>query len=115
VPIERITSLEISRGKSRSGGAGRGVFIGTPIGAALGLMAASSDASNRTSWNYETGRIDTLSRAEIVIYTAASGALIGAAIGALVPKERWERFDLAPRTGMDPRRRRMEVGLSIGY
>jgi hypothetical protein len=115
VPIERITSLEISRGKSRSMGAGRGVFIGTPIGAVLGLIAASSDASDRTYWNYDNGRIDTLSRGELVIYTAATGALIGAAVGALIPKERWERFDLAPRTGMDPRRRRMELGVSIGY
>jgi hypothetical protein len=35
--------------------------------------------------------------------------------GALVPKERWERFDLAPRTGMDPRRRRVELGISFAY
>jgi hypothetical protein len=115
VPIDRITSLEISRGKSRSGGAGRGVFIGTPIGAVLGLIAASSDASDRTYWDYQSGRMDTLSRGELVLYSAATGALIGAAVGALIPKERWERFDLAPRTGVDPRRRRMQLGFSVGY
>jgi hypothetical protein len=114
VPLDRITSLEISRGKSRSGGAGRGVFIGAPIGAVIGLLA-SGNASDRTYFNYDNGRIDTLSRAELTIYMAATGALIGAAIGALVPKERWERFDLVPRTGVDPRRRRMELGVSIGY
>jgi hypothetical protein len=115
VPIDRITSFEISRGKSRSGGAGRGVVIGAPIGAVLGLVAASSDMSSRTYWNSDRGRIDTLSRAELVVYTAASTALLGAAIGALVPKERWVPFDLAPRTGVDPRRRRMELGLSLRY
>lgn len=115
VPIERITSLEISRGKSRSAGAGRGVFIGTLTGVVLGIVAAASDEENRTYFDYEQGRRDTLSRGEVIGYTAFTGAVIGAAIGALVPKERWERFDLAPRTGIDPRRRRMELGVSIGY
>jgi hypothetical protein len=115
VPIDRITSVEISRGKSRSAGAGRGVAIGAPIGAVLGLISASSGESYRTYWNSSEGRIDTLSRAEIVVYSAATGALLGAAIGALIPKERWVRFDLAPRTGVDPRRRRTELGLSVRY
>src|SRR5689334_24380552 len=38
VPIDRITALDISHGKSRSAGAGRGVAIGTPIGLVLGLV-----------------------------------------------------------------------------
>jgi hypothetical protein len=115
VPIDRITSFEISRGKSRSAGAGRGVAIATPIGAVLGLISAASGESNRTYWNSSEGRIDTLSRAEIVVYSAATGALLGAAIGALIPKERWVRFDLAPRTGVDPWRRRMELGVRLAY
>jgi hypothetical protein len=115
VPIDRITVFEISHGKSRSAGAGRGVAIGTPIGAVLGLVAASSDASNRTYWDYNSGRMDTLSRGEIVLYTAATGALLGAAIGALVPKERWERFDVAPRTGIDWRGGRTQLGLRLTY
>lgn len=115
VPIDRITALEISRGKSRAAGAGRGVGVGGIVGLALGLVAAVSDEETRTYFNYDTGRRDTLSRGEVVAYTTFSGALIGAAIGVFVPKERWERFDLAPRTGVDPRRRRIELGVSIGY
>jgi hypothetical protein len=115
VPIERITSLEISRGKSRAAGSGRGAVIGGVIGLAFGLAAAVSDADNRTYFNYDTGRRDTLSRGAIVGYVTFSGAVTGALIGLLVPKERWERFELAPRTGVDPRRRRMELGISVGY
>jgi hypothetical protein len=115
VPLGRITSLEISKGKSHSAGAARGVVIGGVIGLALGVVAAVSDPDSRTYFNYDTGRRDTTSRGAIVAYTTFSGALLGAGIGALIPKERWERFDLAPRTSMDPRRRRMELGLSIGY
>ena len=115
VPIDRITALEISRGNSRSAGAGRGVGVGGVIGLAVGLVAAAADDESRTYYNYDSGKRDTASRFEIVAYSTFSGALVGAAIGALIPKERWERFDLAPRTGLDPRRRRMALGVSIGY
>ena len=115
VPIDRITSLEISRGNSRAAGAGRGVGVGGVIGLAVGVVGALSGEDNRTYFNYDTGRRDTVSRAAIVGYSVFSGALLGAAIGALIPKERWERFDLAPRTGLDPRRRRMELGFSVAY
>src|SRR5690348_13637680 len=40
VPVNRITSLEISRGKSRLHGAGRGVLWGAPIGLVIGLASA---------------------------------------------------------------------------
>jgi hypothetical protein len=113
VPVDRITSLEISRGKSRAAGAWRGIVIGTPIGAVLGLVAATN-VDSRTYYNYNTGRRDTTSSAAVVLWSAATGALFGAGIGALIPKERWERFEIAPRTGMDERRR-MRVGVALGY
>jgi hypothetical protein len=115
VPIDRITSLEISRGNSRWAGAGRGAAMGVPIGAVLGLVAGSAGTTERTYFDYNQGRLDTLGRGELVLYSAVSGALFGAAIGALVPKEHWDRFDVASRTGLDPRRRRMELGLSLAY
>ena len=92
-----------------------GARIGGIVGLTVGLLAAVSDDENRTYFDYDTGRRDTLSRGEVVAYTTFTGALVGAAIGVFVPKERWERFDLAPRTGFDPRRRRMELGMRVGY
>jgi hypothetical protein len=111
VPMARITSFEISRGKSRWAGVGRGAGIGLPIGLVLGLIAATADTDARTYW--DAGRRDTLGRGEAIAYGALGGALWGGVIGAFVPKERWERFTVAPRTGFDSRRGRVELGLAL--
>ena len=111
VPIGRITSFEISRGKSRWAGVGRGAIVGLPVGLVLGLIAASGDDDARIYW--DAGGRDTLSRGEVVGYAALAGVLWGGAIGALIPKERWERFAVAPRTGFDARRGRFEIGLAL--
>jgi hypothetical protein len=114
VPLDRITALEISRGSSRWAGVGRGAVVGTVTGAALGLLiAAFSNDADRTYW--DAGRRDTLSRAGLVGYTALSGAFWGGAIGALIPKERWDRFDVTPRVGADVRRGRAQLGLRLAY
>jgi hypothetical protein len=115
VPIDRITSLEISKGSSRLAGAGRGMKWGTAIGLALGVVVAStSSEESRTYWDGGYQK-DTTSKAEIVVWSVVGGALWGAGIGALFPKEQWERFDLAPRTGFDDRRRRVQLGFSVAY
>jgi hypothetical protein len=111
VPIGRITSFEISRGKSRWAGVGRGAGVGLVTGLVLGLIAATADEEARAYW--DAGRRDTLSRGEIVGYGAFAGVLWGGAIGALIPKERWERFAVAPRTGFDARSRRTRIGFAL--
>jgi hypothetical protein len=111
VPMNRITSFEISRGKSRWAGVGRGASVGLPIGLVLGLLASTGDADARTYW--DAGGRDTLSRGAIIAYGAFAGAFWGGAIGALIPKERWERFTTTPRTGFDPRSRRVMIGLAL--
>jgi hypothetical protein len=111
VPMNRITSFEISRGRSRWAGVGRGASVGLPIGLVLGLLASTGDAEARTYW--DAGGRDTLSRGAIIAYGAFAGAFWGGAIGALIPKERWERFDVAPRTGFDSRSRRLTIGLAL--
>lgn len=113
VPIDRITSMEISRGESRWAGAWRGVGIGVPIGLAVGLLLSTTDVSDRTI--EDAGRLDTLGRGELVLAGAVGGALWGGVIGALVPKEQWHRFDVAPRSGLNPRQRRFELGFALAY
>ena len=111
VPINRITSFEISRGASRWAGVRRGAVIGIPIGLAFGLIAASGDADSRMYW--DAGGRDTASRGAIVAYSVLAGAFWGGVVGALIPKERWEPFALTPRTGFDSRRGRFELGLAL--
>jgi hypothetical protein len=90
VPIDRLTSFEVSRGNSRWLGAQRGIAWGSTVGLILGLVtipAVQSCDGCRTSW----------SRAEEsswVLYMTASTALWGAAIGGLIGRERWEPFEL---------------------
>jgi hypothetical protein len=91
LPLRAIRSLEISRGKSRSAGAVRGMMWGVPIGLVLGVFAVA------TSDNCDAC-IEATSDAEGFALFAASGVLWGAGIGALVGRERWERFDLPVRT-----------------
>jgi hypothetical protein len=76
---------------------------------ALALTIVLSDG--RSYW--DAGVKDTLGRGEVVVYSVVGGAIWGGIVGALFPRERWERFDVAPRTGYDPRRRRMESGLAF--
>jgi hypothetical protein len=91
LPLRAIRSLEISRGKSRSAGAVRGMMWGVPIGIALGAFAvATADDCDAC--------FEATSDAEGFVLFAASGVLWGAGIGALVGRERWERFDLPVRT-----------------
>lgn len=85
LPITRITSLEISRGKSRSAGALRGILIGAPIGLAIGLVS-TADGTTCTSCDE--------SAASVVALFTLSGAVWGAGIGAIVGRERWVKFQL---------------------
>jgi hypothetical protein len=114
IPLDRITSFEISRGKSRWAGAGRGAVIGVPIGLALGLLSASVASDEDRAYS-DGARRDTLSRGEVVAYTTLGSMFWGAVIGAFIPQEKWDRFAMAPRTGFDDRRRRVQLGLSLAY
>ena len=93
LPLGRAESVEISRGKSRSAGALRGVQWGGAIGLGLGLFTV---AFSERCANCE----DQLSDAEGITVITLSSALWGAGIGALVGRERWERFELRERTSL---------------
>ena len=92
VPIAQITGLEISHGMSRERGAKIGMKWGVPITTALGasiLTAIAADDSCPTCY--------PLKASEVVSGLALSalvGAIYGASIGAMIGKERWDRFEL---------------------
>jgi hypothetical protein len=90
VPVSALTSLEVSRGKSRSRGALRGAALCAPIfGAVLGLVADDPP-----------GRSAVAGRVQVVAAGALMGGLGGAIAGAIMPSERWHRYDLPARTSL---------------
>ena len=113
VPLARITSLELSRGSSRSLGAMRGLAWGAPIGLVLGVIAAAGTDSDPYCFdNCTTSGSDKVA---IAAAGALGGAFWGAGIGAIVGRERWERFDMAPRSAFDLRNGRATLGLAVAF
>jgi hypothetical protein len=114
IPFARIASLEISRGKSRADGAIAGIKWGAPImaatGAALAIAASSNDArcASCDPINIDDG-------IAVTVVFALTGAIYGAGIGALIGRERWDAFDLAPQTSLRIERGRIGVGLQVGF
>jgi len=112
VPVNRITSLEISRGKSRLHGAGRGVLWGTPIGLVVGLASANS---LEDCTDFGCGDASSGERGAYVLASTLGGALWGAGIGALVGRERWEHFDVGARSAFDFRDGRTRLGVAVKF
>lgn len=113
VPFARITSIEVSRGSSRSLGALRGVEWGAPIGLVIGVIAAAGTESDPYCFdNCSTSGSD---KAAFVAASTLGGALWGAGIGAIVGRERWERFDVSPRTAFDVQRGRATFSLAVSF
>jgi hypothetical protein len=118
IPVDRITSAEVSRGSSRGLGALQGLKWGVPIGLAFGvLLAASSDNPDDLYCNGfdNCGTSDSHFRTEMIIGGLFSGAFWGAGIGALVGRERWERFNATPRTSFDVRHGAAHLGFAVAF
>jgi hypothetical protein len=109
IPVARLTSLEVSRGKSRSAGAVRGIMWGAPIGLALGATSASSATGDCI------GCTKDYSRGGWVALSTFGGALWGAGIGALIGRERWDGFQLAPRTAIGMQTGGASLGFSLEF
>lgn len=109
IPIAAVTRLEISRGKSRSAGALRGILWGAPIG----LVAALITPAEGFNSPYGPTSQNEWSKAELVGAGAIGGALWGAGIGALVGRERWDQFQLASRTTLNVHPQGVTVGLRL--
>lgn len=112
VPLDRITSLEVSRGKSRSAGAWRGVAWGLPIGLAVGALTATTIRSCTGTTCRDP---DAAEKSAYVLGSTLGGAFWGGVIGALVGRERWEKFEAPVRSGVDLRHRNAQVALRITY
>jgi hypothetical protein len=89
VPIAKVTSLQVSRGKSRSAGAVRGLMWGVPIGLVLGIPFSSG--------GQKQGCTTCDSPGVIIASTTLAGAVWGAGIGAIIGREKWVPLQLRPQ------------------
>ena len=113
VALLSVTRLDVHRGrKSR---VGRGVLIGSAIGAAGGIATAAAAC--------QTGGISACRFTPAGVYGgaaavgAAGGALIGVIIGALTKTDRWEEVPLDQiRVSFVPQRDgRFGLGFSVRF
>lgn len=86
VPAAAITSLEVAVGRSSS--VGRGAVIGALVLGAAGVaMALADDGCGGDSFCFETSPGD---QAGIIVTSAALGAGLGALVGLITRRDRWE-------------------------
>ena len=96
VPIRALTTLEISRGKSRWEGAKVGAIWSGAFYLLFGLAFLGSEgncASNASG----TTNCTSNTKAEDIAGLTLAGTVPGAIIGALIGREKWERVPLAGR------------------
>jgi len=100
VPFAAGTSLEISRGKSRMKGAGKGALWG---GGSMALLFASLPGSAKECRGTSSGtRCTNLSVGESMLIGGTGGSFWGALIGALIGAERWDRAEMPARVALMP-------------
>ena len=110
VVLARITSMEISRGSSRTDGAVRGLLWGGSIGVLLGLITLPALECNGSACT-----IPGETKAGYVLLNGVSGVAWGAIIGAIAGRERWERLDLAAMPTLGLRDGRAALSMTLAY
>jgi len=109
IATARLTKIEVSRGKSRMEGAKRGLMWGVPIlGGFSTLIAVATPACPAS----RCGIDGEFPKGEFVMWGFISGAMYGAGIGALIGREKWDRYDLPARPAVGLRDGRATLGVS---
>ncbi len=118
VAVNRLTSIEVSRGKSRLEGAGRGIKWGVPISVGLASLIAPTlkkcdtiagvrrcglEASTGDKWAFA------------LVGGTVAGIFYGVPIGALIGAERWERFEPVARTSFIMHQGSPGIGMSVSF
>jgi hypothetical protein len=98
VALDRITSVEVSGGRSQLKGAAVGLLAGAAVGVALAnmgaLVGADDNAREVCNRGFPCDGPPTLQSAMV-------GATIGGFLGLFFGRERWTRVDFAPRASLE--------------
>lgn len=109
IATARLSKIEVSRGKSRMEGAKRGMMWGVPIlGGFSTLIALATPACPAG----RCGIDGEFPRGEFVMYGFIGGALYGSGIGALIGREKWDRYELPARPAVGMRDGRATLGIN---
>ena len=109
IPTPSLTTVELSRGKSRGAGALKGMVIGAGVGLLLGLTPLPEPTCTTR------GCDPTPTRGEYMGTMILGSGVIGAGIGAIVGREQWDRYQLPAHVGLILPSHRRGVGLSLRY
>jgi hypothetical protein len=109
VPVASVARLERSTG--RRSNTGRGAMIGGLIGAGFGLFLGIAASTDNSGW-WEVGADDI---AAVTAIVGAGGAGVGALIGSLSKRDRWEPVPLTPRVAGKPRPTGNITGLTLRF
>ena len=85
IPTASVTRFERSRG--RRSNAGRGALLGGVIGGAMGLIGGLGAEADNSDWGIEIGAEGI---ALATLFFGATGAGLGALIGAASKGEKWQ-------------------------
>lgn len=111
VALAKLSTLDISRGKSRSGGALKGVAWGAAVGLGFGAIVPI-DAENCSGG---LTRCKPISRGQFMQLMVLSSVVWGAGIGALIGSERWDSAVLPARVALFPPSRGQSSGLMLSW
>jgi hypothetical protein len=98
LPRNNITTVEVSTGK-KSNWLG-GAALGAGVGALIGVLewATKSETKRECTWGLFGGGgcryVPNDMGPEVILIGAASAALLGAGIGALIKSDKWEAVEL---------------------
>lgn len=112
IPMSRIRSLEISRGKSHTEGAITGMKWTVPIMATFGaVVAATARCGNDPDCREPTFG----DRVGFTGFFALSGAMWGAGIGAIIGREHWVPMNVADRVALRMDASHLGIRIALGH
>ncbi len=111
VALAKLSTLDISRGKSRSRGALRGTLWGAAVGLGLGAIAPITTETCAAG----SARCEPISRGEFVQLMVLGSVVWGAGIGAIVGSERWDSAMLPTRVALLPPTRGQSSGIMLSW
>ena len=102
VPAAAVTRLELSRGRSRLAGAGRGALWGGGIGLVLGAVTTGQREEYTECADSDVfNECEPMPTGTWIALNTVGGAIWGTLIGAIVGRERWDTVPVGgTRTSM---------------